>query len=204
MSHISNKIPIYHSVHQPSQVIGSATPSSRQATKVKINPIRQQTQFTCVSASISMALNSLGFQTTEADIDQLVQAQPMDGADWVKIISCLQHFGCRSNLVVPSTVNQIKNWTDQGKPVLISWNPENKPWSHASVVFDVQTDQSGITKVFVADPNIPIPDQTVRVVPSEIFYRKWVEKDALPNIRRPALFIEREIDRNGHPTMSGW
>ncbi len=201
MSHISNKIPIYHSIHQPSQTFGNV---SQSTTKVNIKPIRQQTQFTCVSASISMALNSLGFQTTEADIDQLVQAQPMDGADWVKIISCLQHFGCRSNLVVPSTVNQIKNWTDQGKPVLISWNPESKPWSHASVVFDVQTDQSGITKVFVADPNIPDPNQTVRVVPSEIFYRKWVEKDALPNIRRPALFIEREIDRNGHPTMSGW
>jgi len=202
MSHISNKIPIYHSIHQPTQPIGKT--SLYQTSKVNIKPIRQQTQFTCVSASLSMALNSLGFQTTEADIDQLVQAQPMEGADWVKIISCLQHFGCRSNLVVPSTVNQIKNWTDQGKPVLISWNPENKPWSHASVVFDVQTDQSGSTKVFVADPNIPIPDQTVRVVPSEIFYRKWVEKDALPNIRRPALFIEREIDRNGHPTMSGW
>ncbi len=214
-SHISQKIPIYQSVHQPSTAFDFDIEkehlarqmqgvSANAPKKVKIRPIRQQTQFTCVSASISMALNALGFNLTESDIDQIVKAKPMDGADWINIISCLQHFGCRSSLVVPSTINQLKQWTDQGKPVLICWNPENKPWSHASVVFDVQDDGKGNVKVFVADPNMPNPNETVRIVDANTFYSKWIEKDVLPIIRRSALFVDREIDSHGRQTMNGF
>jgi hypothetical protein len=87
----------------------------------------------------------------------------------------------------------MKSWTDAGDPIIIAWNPEGRDWSHASVVFDV--DDNG--NVYVADPNIPDPEETVRVVPKDEFYKKWYEK--FPNylVRRPACVIQREITSDG-------
>jgi len=99
----------------------------------------------------------------------------------------------RATLVCPSTVRQLKEWTDRGVPVIIAWNPEGREWSHASVVFDVD-DQ---LNVYVADPNIPDPEETVRVVSKDDFYKKWYEKWPRYLVRRPACAIEREITSNG-------
>ena len=52
--------------------------------------------------------------------------------------------------------------------------------------------------VHVADPNIPDPDETVRVVPKGEFYPKG------PNylVRRPALMLDREITQNRRQVMA--
>jgi len=48
------------------------------------------------------------------------------------------------------------------------------------------------------DPNVPNPSKTVRVVGEDEFCQKWKEKvsDKL-TLRRPALFLEREISIDG-------
>lgn len=76
---------------------------------------------------------------------------------------------------------------------MIAWNPEGREWSHASLVFDV--DREG--NVWVADPNIPDPEETIRVVPKKEFYGKWFEKWPNYLVRRPAMAIEREITSEG-------
>ena len=98
---------------------------------------------------------------------------------------------------MPSTVRQLKEWTDAGKPVIIAWNPEGRDWSHASVVFDVDDDLN----VYIADPNIPDPDETVRVLTKGEFYRKWYEKWPNYLVRRPALMLDFEITPEGTQAM---
>lgn len=122
----------------------------------------------------------------------------MKGAAWEDALATAQHYGMRATLTTPSTVNQLKEWTDKGIPVMIAWNPEGRPWSHASVVFDV--DDKGT--VYVADPNIPDPDETVRVVPKAEFYKKWYEQWPNYLVRRPACAIEREITDDGRQVMA--
>jgi len=80
---------------------------------------------------------------------------------------------------------------------MISWNPEGRPWSHASVVFDVDDNLN----VHVADPNIPDPDETVRIMSKSDFYSKWSEKWSKYIVRRPAMMIEREISVDGIPKL---
>lgn len=146
---------------------------------------------------MSMCLRALGFPVSEASTDlvnKVMGAQPMHGAAWEQALACAQHYGCRATLTMPATVEQLKAWTDAGVPVMIAWNPEGRPWSHASVVFDVDADLN----VYVADPNIPNPKQTVRVVSEDEFYGKWYEKFPDYLVRRPACAIEREITEDGH------
>jgi hypothetical protein len=95
-------------------------------------------------------------------------------------------------------VKQLKEWTDAGIPVIIAWNPEGREWSHASVVFDVDDEFN----VSVADPNIPDPDETVRVVPKAEFYKKWFEKWPDYLVRRPAMAIAREVTQDGRQVMA--
>jgi hypothetical protein len=80
---------------------------------------------------------------------------------------------------------------------MIAWNPEGREWSHASVVFDVTNDH-----VHIADPNIPDPTQTVRVVSKDEFYRKWFEKWPNYLVRRPAMAVEREITPDGRQVLA--
>lgn len=163
-----------------------------------VTPIRQRTQYTCGAASLSMALKALGVTLCGEDkVNEVMGAAPMQGASWEQIAAAANHYGCRSTLVVPSTLAQVKGWTDAGKPVLIGWNPEDRPWSHASLVFDV-TD----TTVFVADPNCPDPAQTVREVPIADFYKKWSEEWNGYKVRRPAMLIDREVDSEGRQVMA--
>jgi hypothetical protein len=104
----------------------------------------------------------------------------------------------RATLVAPCTIGQLKEWTDKGIPVMIGWNPEGRPWSHASVVFDVDDDLN----IHVADPNIPNPKETVRIVPEEEFYSKWSEDRGDYLVRRPAMAIEREITPDRRQVMA--
>jgi len=99
---------------------------------------------------------------------------------------------------MPATVRQLKEWTDKGIPIMIAWNPEGRPWSHASVVFDVDDDLN----VHVADPNIPDPDETVRIVSKTDFYGKWYEKAPNYLIRRPAMAVEREVTPEGRQVVA--
>jgi hypothetical protein len=117
----------------------------------------------------------------------------MQGATWEDMIAAAQHYGMRATLVCPSTIQQVKEWTDQGDPVVVAWNPEGREWSHASVVFDV----SDNLEVSVADPNIPDPDETVRIVSKADFYSKWSEKWPRYLVRRPAMRISLEITESG-------
>jgi hypothetical protein len=173
----------------------------RKMARANVTPIRQRTQFTCVSTSTCMALNALGVNCTEDQVNEVIGAKPMQGSRWEEVLACAQYFGCRATLTTPATLTQVKEWTDQGKPVLIAWNPEGRDWSHASLIFDV-TGERGDYLVHVADPNIPNPDKTVREVPEDEFYSKWFEKWPNYLVRRPALMIDREICPEGKQRMA--
>jgi len=167
--------------------------------KANVALLRQETQFSCCAASIASALKAHGKDMTEAGVNKVLGASPMGGATWEAMLATVQYFGLRGTLVVPSTIAQLKGWTDAGIPVVIAWNPEGRPWSHASCVFHVDDEQN----VHVMDPNIPDPSETVRVVPKSEFYKKWYEAigDKLI-VRRPAMAIEREITQDGRQVMA--
>lgn len=168
-------------------------------SKANLTPKRQRTQYSCMSTSMSMCLQALDYpHATEDEVNKVMGALPMQGAAWEQALACAQHYGCRATLTMPSTVKQLKEWTDRGIPVMIAWNPEGRDWSHASVVFDVDDDLN----VYVADPNIPDPDETVRIVPKAEFYSKWYEKWPNYLVRRPACAIEREITPDGRQVMA--
>jgi hypothetical protein len=142
-----------------------------------------------------MALQSHGVICTETDVNKVMGCQPQHGASWEQALATAQYFGARVTLVCPSTVEQLRTWTDLGIPVLIGWNPENRPWSHASVVFDVDANSN----IYVADPNIPDPKETIRIIPEKTFYKKWYEKTPTYLVRRVAMAIDLEIDPSGNP-----
>ena len=148
-----------------------------------------------------MALNALGVKCNEDQVNQVIGAKAMQGARWEEVLACAQYYGCRATLTTPSTLTQVKSWTDQGKPVLIAWNPEGREWSHASLIFDV-TGEKGSYVVHVADPNMPNPDKTTREVGEDDFYAKWYEKWPNYLVRRPALMIDREITEDGRQIMA--
>lgn len=131
-------------------------------------------------------------------VNRVMGARPMAGASWEDAIASAQHYGMRVHLICPATLEQVKTWTDQGIPVMIAWNPEGRPWSHASVIFDVDQEHT----VWVADPNIPDPSQTVRVVPKEEFYKKWSENRGDYLVRRTALAVMREITSEGKQVVA--
>jgi hypothetical protein len=170
-----------------------------KVSRAEVAQIRQETQYTCCAASIASALKAHGKDVTEADVNRVMGAIPMGGATWEMMLATVQYFGMRGHLVVPATIAMLKEWTDAGKPVLIAWNPEGRPWSHASVVFDVD-DQNN---VYVMDSNIPNPTKTTRVVPEDEFYAKWSEKisDSVI-VRRPAMMIDREVTTQGRQVMA--
>ena len=174
---------------------------SRRTARADVNPVRQRTQFTCMSTSMAMCLRANGTECTEDEVNRVMGAKPMKGARWEEALACAQHYGMRATLTMPATVLQLKAWTDRGVPVMIAWNPEGRDWSHASVVFDVTEGPEG-RLVHVADPNIPNPEKTVRVMPEDEFYGKWYEKWPDYLVRRPALAIEREITVDGRQVMA--
>ena len=108
--------------------------------KANLRPLRQRTQYSCMSASMLMCLDANGIQTTEDEVNKVMGSRPMRGAAWEDAIACAQHYGMKAILMCPCTITQLKRWTDMGIPVTIAWNPEGRPWSHASVVFDVSKD----------------------------------------------------------------
>ena len=170
----------------------------RKKAKANLNPVRQRTQYTCMSTSMAMCLNALGLKCNEDEVNEVMGARPMKGAAWESALACAQHYGCRATLTTPSTLKQVKSWTDAGNPVMIAWNPEGRPWSHASVIFDVDDDFN----VYVADPNIPDPDETIRIVPKKDFYKMWYEKWPNYLVRRPALKLEREVSPDGRQVLA--
>ena len=147
---------------------------------------------------MAMCLRALGVSCDEDEVNKTMGARPMKGASWENALACGQHYGMRCTLTTPSTVSQLKEWTDRGIPVMIAWNPEGRAWSHASVVFDVDDQRN----VYVADPNIPNPDKTVRVMPEDDFYGKWFEKWPDYMVRRPARAVEREVTSDGRQVMA--
>ena len=173
----------------------------RQA-KADIAHIRQTTQYTCTAASIASAIKAYGRDITEEDVNRVMGAAPMSGATWEAMMATLQYFGFRGTLVIPATPRMLKEWTDQGIPVLIGWNPEGRPWSHASTVFDVTEDETGLT-IHTMDPNIPNPTKTVRSMHEDEFCQKWYEKmsDTLI-VRRPACAVTLEVSTQGQQKVA--
>ena len=172
--------------------------SNRDASAL-VPGIRQQSQFSCMEASISAALQALEKPYTEEDVHRILGAEPLRGASWEQALSCCQYFGLRGTLVVPSTIAQLKAWTDAGIPVIIAWTPRDRPWAHASVVYNVDD-----THVHVMDPNLPDPNQTSIVLTHEEFYSKWFEKFSdTVIVRRPAMAVEREVTVDGRQVMAG-
>lgn len=163
-----------------------------------VNPVRQRSQYTCMATSMMMCLKANGVETDEDTVNRVMGAQPMQGASWEDAIACAQHYGMRVHLICPATLRQVKEFTDRGTPVMIAWNPEGREWSHASVIFDVDDDLT----VSVADPNIPDPDQTTRIVLKDEFYHKWFEKWPHYLVRRVAMAIEREITPEGRQMVA--
>lgn len=173
-----------------------------KTAKAAVQPVRQRTQYSCMAASMAMSLRALGFDTNEDTVNRVMGAAPMKGAAWEQALACAQHYGCRATLTTPATLSQVKAWTDAGVPVMIAWNPEGREWSHASLIFDVVEDKEHGFLVYVADPNIPDPEETVRIVPKKEFYSKWYEKWPNYLVRRPACAIDREIDEKGQQRMA--
>jgi len=180
------------------RMVNEAWSKRPKTARANVEPIRQRTQFSCMSTSMTMCLKANGLQTTEDEVNRVMGARPMAGASWEDAIASAQHFGMRVHLICPATLEQVKTWTDQGIPVMIAWNPEGRPWSHASVIFDVDQEHT----VWVADPNIPDPSQTVRVVPKEEFYKKWSENRGDYLVRRTALAVMREITPEGKQVVA--
>ncbi len=169
--------------------------------KAAVNPVRQRTQFSCMSASMMMCLKANGIDCDEDEVNKVMGAKPMQGASWEDALACAQHYGMRGTLTSPCTVGQLQEWTARGVPVMIAWNPEDRDWSHASVVFDVEDRDDG-KYIHVADPNIPNPTKTVRVVHEDAFYGKWSEKWPKYLVRRPAMAIEREVTPEGRQVLA--
>lgn len=170
---------------------------NRQAS-APLTPKRQRSQYTCMATSLSMCLEALGMQDAGEDaVNRVMGAAPMQGASWEQAFAAAQHYGARTTLTCPATLAQVKAYTDRGIPVMIAWNPEGRPWSHASVIFHVDDNN-----VHVADPNIPDPDELVRVVPKAEFYGKWYEKFPDYLVRRPAMAVEREISPEGRQMVA--
>lgn len=165
--------------------------------KAGVSPVRQETQYSCMATSLMMALQALGIQCSEQDVTTVMGVQPMRGASWEELIAAAQHFGARCTLVCPATVEWVKECTDKGCPVLISWNPEGRDWSHASLVYHVDE----LRNVHVADPNIPNPKKTTRILSEDEFYGCWAEKWPNYLVRRVAVCISREIV-GGRQTMA--
>lgn len=176
---------------------------SEKTARANVAQLRQTTQFTCCATSITSALHALGKKYTEDDVNKVLGAAPMSGATWEAMLATVQYFGCRGTLVVPSTPRMLKEWTDQGIPVVIAWNPEGRPWSHASTVFDVTEDENGKLTVYVMDSNIPNPDETTRVMDADTFCQKWGEKvsDTLI-VRRPAMAVTLEVSPAGRQMIA--
>jgi len=183
--------------HNIGEIILKERKNSKTAAAA-VNPVRQRTQYTCMATSLMMCLNAFDRDLDEDTVNQVMGAAPMRGAAWENVIAASQHFGFRTVMITPCTVTQLKKWTDQGIPVMIAWNPEGRDWSHASVVFDVDSD--GI--VSVADPNIPNPEETVRKVTTDEFYHKWFEKWPDYLVRRPACAVMPEITSDGRQVMA--
>ena len=173
----------------------------RRISKVDIQPLRQRSQFTCVSASTCMALNALGVVCDEDSVNKILGAHSGRGASWEQALACIQYFGCRGTLVTPSTLAQVKSWTDAGKPVLIGWNPYGREWAHASVVYHVEGEEGNQT-VHVADPNLPNPNKTTVAMSEDDFYERWMEPYNGYLIRRPAMMVDREITPQGRQVMA--
>lgn len=171
--------------------------------RAEVAQIRQTTQFTCCAASIASALHALGKKVTEDDVNMVLGAAPMAGATWEAMLATVQYFGCRGTLVVPATPRMLKDWTDKGIPVVIAWNPEGRPWSHASTVFDVKEDEDGKLTIYVMDSNIPNPSETTRVMDEDTFCQKWGEKvsDSLI-VRRPAMAVTLEVSPQGRQVLA--
>ena len=168
-----------------------------KVAKADVGQIRQTTQYSCCAASIASALKAHGKNVTEEELNKVLNAAPMAGASWESMLATVQYFGLRGSLVVPATPRMLKAWTDKGIPVVIAWNPEGRPWSHASTVFDVTESPEGLM-IHIMDPNIPNPSKTVRIMGEDEFCQKWAEKvtDSLI-MRRPAMAVEREITPDG-------
>lgn len=145
-----------------------------------------------------MALESCGIDADEDTVNKVMGAAPMQGASWEQAFAASQHFGARVTFICPATLAQVKAYTDKGVAVMIAWNPEGRPWSHASVIKDVD-DEGNVT---VADPNIPDPDVLTRTLPKAEFYGKWYEKAADYLVRRPAMAVEREISPEGRQMVA--
>lgn len=168
--------------------------------RANVTPRRQPSQYSCVTTSLAMAMQALGLPAEEVRTDRVndvLGAMPLHGASWEQAAGAASHFGCRTTLVIPSTLRQVRAWTDVGIPVLIGWNTGNE-WSHASLVVDVDD-----THVHVADPNLPNPDTLMWVGTHDEFYARWWEKSAQGyKIRRPAMAVEREITPEGKQVMA--
>ena len=170
-----------------------------KSAKANVNPIRQRTQYTCMTTSVTMCLQALGQpHADEETVNKVLGALPMRGACWEQALAACNHYGMRSTLIVPATLPQLKQYTDQGFPVIIAYNPEGKAWSHASVIFDISDD----LQVSIADPNMADPDETVRVMSKSEFYRVWGEPYNGYTIRRPAMVVQPEISEDGRQLLA--
>lgn len=169
----------------------------KHIARAEVPMLRQETQYTCCATSIAACLQALGKYQTEQDVNKVLNAGPMRGASWEAMLATVQYFGLRGSLVVPCTVEMLKSWTDRKIPIVIGWNPRDRPWSHASVVLDV-TGEPGARMIHIMDPNLPNPSKSEMVLSEDDFYAKWVEPigDNLI-VRRPAMAVEREVSVGG-------
>lgn len=172
-----------------------------KSAKANVTPKRQRTQYSCMTTSVSMCLQALGSEyADEETVNKTLGAMPMRGACWEQALACCNHYGFRSTLIVPATLPQLKEYIDQGFPIIIAYNPEGKDWSHASVIFDIDDELN----VHIADPNMADPDETVRVMSKSDFYKVWCEPYNGYTIRRPAMVIQPEISKDGRQLLASY
>ena len=80
---------------------------TQKTAKANVTPVRQRTQFSCMSTSMMMCLQANGMETNEDEVNAVMGARPMKGASWEQALACAQHYGMRGILMVPCTVKQL-------------------------------------------------------------------------------------------------
>ena len=53
-----------------------------RTANASVEPVRQRTQFTCMSTSMMMCLRANGLSCDEDEVNKVMGARPMKGAAW--------------------------------------------------------------------------------------------------------------------------
>ncbi|HBD02098.1 MAG: hypothetical protein UX38_C0002G0111 [Microgenomates group bacterium GW2011_GWC1_46_16] len=131
---------------------------------LKVKPFRQKTGL-CGPATIKMVLSYYGVEKTEAELAELMRADPAVGVDASRMIEASESLGFKGYFQDNSTFEDLERLvkTDQ-IPVIVDWFSEDD--GHYSVVVDLDTEN-----IYLLDPEIG----HVRAMRRSKFFRIWFD-----------------------------